>query len=97
MKIIYCVAVAVAVAAVWAQAVPGQKATRATEQLRLRRGVNVLAYDPFWKDPAKARLKAKHFAEIRRGGFDFVRVNLFVFDRMDAQNRIDPEWLTQLD
>ncbi len=87
---------AAALAAVWARALPPQAAP-APEPLRLHRGVNILGYDPFWKDPARARFKIKHFAEIRRGGFDFVRVNLFVFDRMDAQNRIDPEWLERLD
>lgn len=63
----------------------------------LHRGMNVLGYDPIWKDPAKARFQTRHFAEIRRGGFDFIRVNLAVFDHMDAQNRIDPTWLKRLD
>jgi endoglucanase len=76
---------------------PAQHDVRATEPSRFHRGVNILGYDPFWTDPAKARFKAKHFTEIRNGGFDFVRVNLFVFDHMDAQNRIDPEWLKRLD
>jgi endoglucanase len=69
----------------------------ATQPVQFHRGVNILGYDPFWKDPEKARFKAKHFAEIRNGGFDFVRVNLFVFSHMDARNRIDPEWLKRLD
>lgn len=88
---------ALAVATVSTQGVQGQKAARATEQPRFRRGVNILAYDPLWKGSAKVRFQLKHFTEIRRGGFDFVRVNLFVFEHMDAQNRIDPEWLKRLD
>src|SRR5436305_1415320 len=63
----------------------------------LHRGVNILGYDPIWKDPAQARFQARHFAEIRRGGFDFVRVNLQAFRRMDARNRLDPAWLNRLD
>lgn len=62
-----------------------------------KRGVNVLGYDPYWKDPAKARFQWRHFAEIKRAGFDHVRVNLFAFDHMDAQHRLSPEWLERLD
>ena len=86
-----------AIPAIWALSLPLQNDTRATEAIQFRRGVNILGYDPFWKKPEKGRFKAKNFADIRNGGFDFVRVNLFVFDHMDAQNRIDPEWLKRLD
>jgi endoglucanase len=86
-----------AVSAVSAQAMPDQKEARTAEQPRFQRGVNILGYDPFWKQLTKARFQAKHFAEIRRGGFDFVRVNLLVFDRLDTQGRIDPQWLSRLD
>lgn len=64
---------------------------------KLRRGVNIIGYDPLWKNPAKARFQPRHFKIIRDGGFDFVRVNLFAFDHMDARNRLDPEWLATLD
>jgi endoglucanase len=63
----------------------------------LHRGVNVLGYDPIWNDPAKGHFQARHFVEIRRGGFDFVRVNLQAFRHMDAQNRLAPAWLKRLD
>src|SRR6476469_9232338 len=76
---------------------PAQHNVRAIEAVQFHRGVNILGYDPFWRRPERARFKAKHFAEIRNGGFDFIRVNLFVFDHMDARNRIDPEWLKRLD
>lgn len=61
------------------------------------RGVNVLGYDPYWTDAAKRRFEWRHFAEIRRAGFDFVRVNLQAFKYMDAQNRLQPQWLAKLD
>lgn len=64
---------------------------------RLRRGVNILGYDPLWRQPAKARFKSRHFHIIRQGGFDFVRVVLQSFDHMDARNRLDPRWLATLD
>lgn len=64
---------------------------------RLSRGVNVLGYDPIWEDPARARFQERHFAEIRRGGFDFIRVNLHAFDHMDERNRLSPAFLERLD
>jgi endoglucanase len=64
---------------------------------QFRRGVNIIGYDPIWKDPARARFRQRHFGEIRRAGFDFVRVNLFAFQHMDAANRLDPKWLERLD
>ena len=96
-KVLSCAAFLTFAAAGPVQAEQRRQANEATEELRFRRGINILGYDPFWKDPAKARFQLKHFAEIRRGGFDFVRVNLFVFKELDAQNRIDPEWLKRLD
>ncbi len=63
----------------------------------LRRGVNVLGYDPLWKDAAKARFQPRYFRIIRDGGFDFIRVVLQAFDHMDAHDRLDPRWLSTLD
>src|SRR5215208_4196661 len=63
----------------------------------LRRGMNVLGYDPIWTDPSKGRFEARHFEEIRRGGFDFVRVNLHGFKHMDAQDRLSPAFFSRLD
>ena len=51
---------------------------------RLGRGVNVIGYDPIWKDRAKARFQEGYFSKIRQAGFDSVRVNLFPFGHMDA-------------
>src|SRR5947208_3421436 len=62
-----------------------------------KRGVNVLGYDPYWTDMSKRRFEWRHFAEIRKAGFDFVRVNLQAFSHMDGQNRLDPVWLAKLD
>ncbi|MBP2278718.1 glycoside hydrolase family 5 protein [Sphingomonas sp. PL20] len=63
----------------------------------LHRGVNVLGYDPVWKDPSHARFQPRHFAIIRKGGFDFIRLVLQAFSHMDAENRLDPQWLATLD
>ena len=61
------------------------------------RGVNVLGYDPYWNEGGRRRFEWRHFAEIRKAGFDFVRVNLQAFRHMDAQNRLEAQWLAKLD
>jgi endoglucanase len=61
------------------------------------RGVNVLGYDPYWTNTGKRRFEWRHFTEIRKAGFDFVRLNLQAFKHMDAQNRLEPQWLAKLD
>jgi endoglucanase len=66
-------------------------------QSPFHRGVNVLGYDPYWKDVTMRRFQWRHFREIKRAGFDFVRLNLAAFRHMDAQNRLDPAWLAKLD
>ena len=78
-----------------ASAAPARDAFAAAA--RLHRGVNVLGYDPVWKDAAQARFQPRHFAIIKKGGFDFIRLVLQAFGHMDADNRLDPQWLATLD
>jgi len=61
------------------------------------RGVAVLAGDPGWDDPAKARFEPRHFGLIHRAGFSTVRMVLNSFDHMDASYKLDPKWLARLD
>jgi endoglucanase len=61
------------------------------------RGVNVLGYDPYWNEGGKRRFEWRHLGEIRKAGFDFVRVNLQAFRHMDAENRLESQWLGKLD
>lgn len=63
----------------------------------MHRGVNIIGYDPLWKDSAKARFHERHFQLIQEAGFQTVRVNLQAFGHMGAQNRLDPVWLKTLD
>lgn len=63
----------------------------------LKRGVNIVGYDPIWSEPSKARFQARHMQAIREGGFDHVRTNLHAFAHMDAEYRLSPQWLKQLD
>ena len=62
-----------------------------------KRGVNVFGYDPYWTAGGQRRFEWRHFAEIRKAGFDFVRVNLQAFKHMDAHNRLEAQWLAKLD
>ncbi len=79
----------IAAAPQWVALKPGEQT--------FRRGVNVLGYDPYWTAGGVRRLEWRHFAEIHKAGFDFVRVNLQAFKHMDAQNRLEPQWLAKLD
>jgi endoglucanase len=64
---------------------------------RLGRGVNVLGYDPLWKDRSAARFQERHFRVIHEGGFKTIRLNLQAFAHMDKAGRLDPLWLSTLD
>jgi endoglucanase len=74
---------------------PGPFLTQANQPFH--RGVNVLGYDPYWTNVGKRRFQWRHFAIIRRAGFDFVRLNLQAFKHMDASNRLDRAWVAKLD
>ena len=76
---------------------PAQTETIPPPVNTLKRGVNVLGYDPIWTDPAKARFQLRHMQAIRDGGFDHVRLNLHAFAHMDAENRLSGAWFKQLD
>jgi endoglucanase len=63
----------------------------------MKRGVNVLGYDPVWNDPQKGRFTPAMFKKIHDAGFSNVRIVLQVFDHLDAANKLDPKWLKTLD
>ena len=85
--------------AVLASAAFSQPVSNAQQMLAspFHRGVNVLGYDPYWQDETKRWFEWRHFTEIRRAGFDFVRLNLQAFRHMDEHNRLDPAWVHKLD
>lgn len=89
--------ITLAVASSAASAQPAASAPATMFNSPFHRGVNVLGYDPYWKDASKRRFQWRHFTEIRRAGFDHVRLVLQAFSHMDAENRLDPEWLAKLD
>ena len=96
VRIILFLATLLAVGAAPASAAQPALALHASDQ-PFRCGVNVLGYDPYWTNMSKRRFEWRHFAEIRKAGFDHVRVNLQAFRHMDDQNRLDSVWLAKLD
>jgi endoglucanase len=66
---------------------------------RLGRGVNVIGYDPLWRDRSKARFKTEHFQMLRDAGFDHVRIPLHPFrDTSPRPDHLLPErYLKTLD
>jgi endoglucanase len=66
---------------------------------RLGRGVNILGYDPIWKNFEKARFEERYFKLIHDAGFQTVRINLNVLQRLNAKNgyRLSDAWLETLD
>lgn len=81
-----------------AQTAPG-KGFAFEQNKRLGRGVNIIGYDPLWKDPSKARMKEKHFKFIKEAGFDNVRIVIspFKFSMNDSGYTINPVFFTTLD
>lgn len=65
----------------------------------LGRGVNVIGYDPLWRDRDRARFKVEFFKMIRDAGFGHVRINLHPFrdGRAGPDDKINPRWLDTLD
>ena len=65
---------------------------------RLGRGVNIIGYDPIWKDASKARFQDKHFKLIKEAGFDNVRIVIGPFKfSMDDNFTINPSFFKTLD
>jgi endoglucanase len=75
----------------------GEPLSAAGQVAAMKRGVNIVGYDPIWQDPAKARFQPRHFKIIKDGGFDTVRINLYGFRQMDEKGVLNPKWFATLD
>src|SRR3954466_15065334 len=66
---------------------------------KLGRGVNAIGYDPIWRHRESGRFQAEHFREIRKAGFDHVRINLHPFrdNRGGQEGKLRDEYLRTLD
>ncbi len=68
------------------------------DQVRsMRRGVNIIGYDPLWVDPAKARFTPRHLKLIKEAGFDSVRMVLGAFRFMNQKDELPATWFATLD
>jgi endoglucanase len=66
---------------------------------RLGRGINVLGYDPIWRNRDHGRFKAEHFRAIHEAGFNHVRINLHPFRDNSSREgiKVRDQWLGTLD
>jgi endoglucanase len=66
---------------------------------RLGRGVNILGYDPIWKDRQKGRFQERYFRLIKEAGFSNVRIVLHPLrdGAVGADHKISAAWLETLD
>lgn len=66
---------------------------------RLGRGVNIIGYDPLWRDRSKARFHDQQFRLIHEAGFQNVRINLHPFRdaKADTAERLPASYLAALD
>lgn len=66
---------------------------------RLGRGVNIIGYDPIWRDHENARMKERHFKLIKEAGFDNVRIPVmpFKFITNERDYKLDPQFFKTLD
>ena len=69
----------------------------AAQVAQMKRGVNIVGYDPIWRDTSKARFKLEHFKIIKDGGFDTVRINLYGFRPMNDKLELPASWYATLD
>src|SRR3954454_17148004 len=83
-------------------AVPSRAAAPADGFARnkeLGRGDHLIGYDPIGKHRGSGRFQAGHFREIRKAGFDHVRINLHPFrdNRGGQEGKLRDEYLKKLD
>jgi endoglucanase len=71
--------------------------TAAEQVAQMKRGVNIVGYDPLWQDPSRARFKLRHMKIIKDGGFDNVRINLYGFKPMNEKMELPASWFAILD
>ncbi|KUO63388.1 hypothetical protein APF79_06360 [bacterium BRH_c32] len=65
---------------------------------KLGKGVNIIGYDPIWKNFDQKRFKENYFTKLKDAGFNSVRINLHAFSFMDKETLLLPEsWFNTLD
>jgi endoglucanase len=68
------------------------------QNAKLGRGVNIIGYDPLWKDSSLARMKEEHFKLLKDAGFSNVRIVISPFKfSIDSAYLINPSFFNTLD
>jgi endoglucanase len=91
---------AILIAGLFVYTVPcasGAPLSAAEQVASMKRGVNIVGYDPIWQDASRARFQPRHFGIIKKGGFDTVRINLYGFRQMNDKLELAPRWFATLD
>lgn len=81
----------------WAESTSGaEQAFRLNTQMG--RGLNILSADPVWRNPIKARMTDKHFAQIKAAGYGNVRIAIHPFGHVSDQKTfaLDPKFFITL-
>ena len=92
-----CLAIAAILAGKTTWAMGSDGSISAADQVKsMGRGVNIIGYDPMWRDPTRARFQLRHLRVIRDGGFSTVRINLQAFAYLDANGHLSAQWLDTL-
>jgi endoglucanase len=65
---------------------------------KIGRGVNILGYDPIWRNFEQARFQERYFKMLKEAGFSSVRINLHPFRYMEDSppHALQPRWLQTL-
>lgn len=62
----------------------------------LGRGMNI-DFDLITREPHRLRFKSSYYKMLRESGFQHIRLNLRAFKNMDASDRLNENWLKNLD
>jgi endoglucanase len=74
-------------------AVPRARAADVFAQSKaLARGVNIIGYDPIWRNREEARFTTNHFRLLHEAGFTCARINLHAFAHMTGDAALSPQW-----
>lgn len=84
-------------AVAWATFASDKPLSPEAQVKEMRRGVNIVGYDPLWFDASKARFKPRHLKIIKDAGFDSVRMVLGAFRFMNENNELPASWFATLD
>jgi len=77
---------------------PSHKPISPAKQVKqMQRGVNIVGYDPLWRNAAEARFKPRHFELLKQAGFNAVRIVLPIGPFVKPGEALPDSWFGTLD